>query len=160
MQDVMPISQTGYDKLRDEMSKLEQEAAELRIRVAEAREQGDLKENAEFIYGRQNLGFIEGRLGEIMGKLSYSKIVDCTQVPCDKVSFGTIVTLKNLETKKKVVYQILGPYDADLDNGSISILSPIGDALIDHKVGDVVCVTVPRGDIEFEILEITGSQIQ
>ena len=160
MQEVTPISQTGYDKLREEMGQLEKEAAELRVRVAEAREQGDLKENAEFIYGRQNLGFIEGRLGEIMGKLSYSKVVDCTQVPCDKVAFGTIVTLKNLETKKKVVYQLLGPYDADLDNGSISILSPIGDALLDHQVGDKVCVTVPRGDIEFEILEISKSLIQ
>ncbi|MHC5155615.1 MAG: GreA/GreB family elongation factor, partial [Planctomycetota bacterium] len=77
----MPISQTGYDALKAELEKLEKEAAELRERVAEAREQGDLKENAEYIYGRQNLGFVEGRMGEIRGKLNFSKPVDCTEVP-------------------------------------------------------------------------------
>jgi transcription elongation factor GreA len=156
----MPISRTGHEKLKEELSRLETEAAEVRQRVAEAREQGDISENAEFIYGRQQLGFIEGRLGEIRGKLNFSKTVDCTQVPTDKAAFGTVVTLKNLETGGKVVYQLLGPHDADLTDDSISILSPVGEALEDHVVGDQVSVIIPRGEVHFEILEITKSEIQ
>ncbi|MFZ9024775.1 MAG: GreA/GreB family elongation factor, partial [Anaerohalosphaeraceae bacterium] len=120
MHDIMPISQTGHAALKEELEKLEKEAVVVRKRVGEAREQGDLKENAEYIYGRQNLGFIEGRMGEIRGKLNFSKVVDCTEVPCDKVAFGTVVTLKNLENDAKMVFQVLGPYDADLTDDSIS----------------------------------------
>ena len=160
MQEIMPISQTGREKLLEEMEKLEKEAIVVRARVAEAREQGDLKENAEYIYGRQNLGFIEGRLGEIRGKLNFSKAVDCTEIPADKAAFGTVVTLKNLENNATVVFQLLGPYDADLTDDSISIVSPVGEAMLDHVVGDVFTATVPRGDIEFEILEINKSEIK
>jgi transcription elongation factor GreA len=156
----MPISQTSYDKLKEELSELEKEVVVVRQRVAEAREQGDLKENGEYIYGRQQLGFLEGRLGEIRGKLNYSKIIDCTQVPCDKAGFGTVVKLLDLKTQSKTVYQLLGPYDSDLTDDSISILSPIGDALIGLTVGDKFSVTVPRGELHFELLEITKSQIK
>ncbi len=159
MHDIMPISQTGHEKLKEELIELEAEAIEVRQRVKEAREQGDLKENAEYIYGRQNLGFIEGQLGEIRGKLNFSKIVDCTEVPRDKAAFGTVVTLLNTKTQKKVVFQLLGPYDADLTDDGVSILSPIGEAMLDHVVGDTFTATVPRGDIEFEVLEITKSEI-
>jgi transcription elongation factor GreA len=160
MHDVMPISQTGHEALKAELSKLEKEAAELRERVAEARAQGDLKENGEYIYGRQNLGFVEGRMGEIRGKLNFSRVVDCTQMPCDKAGFGTVVKLKNVETGGTVVYQLLGPHDADLTDDSISIVSPVGEALLDHVVGDTVSVMVPRGEVHFEILEISPSEIQ
>ncbi len=160
MQNIMPISQTGYEKLKEELSQLEKESVEVRQRVAEAREQGDLKENGEYIYGRQNLGFIEGRLGEIRGKLNYSKVMDCTQASCDRAGFGTVVTLLDLKTRKKVVYQLLGPHDSDLTDDSISILSPVGQALIGLAVGDKVSVTVPRGELHFEVLEIARSPIK
>jgi len=156
----MPISQTGYEKLKEELGKLDKEAIEVRKRVGEAREHGDLRENGEYIYGRQQLGFIEGRLGEIRGKLNFSKVVDCTQVSCDKAGFGAVVTLKNLETGGTVVYQLLGPHDADLTDDSISILSPVGEALVDRAVGDKVSVTVPRGQVHFELLEIAKSPIK
>ena len=159
MHDIMPISQTGHAALKEELEKLEKEAVVVRKRVGEAREQGDLKENAEYIYGRQNLGFIEGRMGEIRGKLNFSKVVDCTEVPCEKVAFGTVVTLKNLENDAKMVFQVLGPYDADLTDDSISMLSPIGEAMLDHVVGDTFTAVVPRGDLEFEVLEISKSEI-
>lgn len=160
MHDVMPISQTGHEALKAELEKLEKEAVELRQRVAEAREQGDLRENGEYIYGRQNLGFVEGRMGEIRGRLNFSKVVDCTQVSCEKAGFGTVVTLKNLETGGTVVYQLLGPHDADLTDDSISIVSPVGEALLDHTVGDKVSVMVPRGEVHFEIVEIAKSEIK
>lgn len=160
MHDIMPISQTGHKKLKEELSELEKEAVVVRQRVKEAREQGDLKENAEYIYGRQNLGFIEGRMGEIRGKLNFSKVVDCTGVPTDKAQFGTVVTLRNTENDAKMVFQLLGPYDADLTDDSISIASPIGDAMLDHVVGETFTATVPRGDLEFEVLEINKSDIK
>ena len=160
MYDVMPISQTGHEKLKEELSRLGDEAVVVRKRVAEAREQGDLKENAEYIYGRQNLGFIEGRMGEIRGKLNYSKPVDCTGVSCNCAAFGTIVTVMDLDTQKKVVYQLLGPYDFDLTDESISIVSPIGEALLDHVVGDKISVTIPRGEVNLELLEINKSTIK
>lgn len=159
MHEIMPISRTGREKLEAELAKLEKEAVKVRQRVAEAREQGDLSENAEYIYGRQNLGFIEGRLGEIRGKLNYSKVVDCTEVPADKAAFGTVVTLRNLENDATMVFQLLGPYDSDLTDDSISIESPIGTAILDHVVGDKISATVPRGEMHFEILEINKSEI-
>jgi transcription elongation factor GreA len=155
----MPISQTGRKKLEEELVKLEKEAVDLRKRVEEARAQGDLSENAEYIYGRQNLGFVEGRMGEIRGKLNYSKPIDCTEVVPDKAQFGTVVTLRNLENDAKMVFQLLGPYDADLTDDSISIHSPVGEAMLDRVVGDTFTATVPRGDLEFEILAIEKSEI-
>jgi transcription elongation factor GreA len=160
MHKIMPISQTGHEKLEAELVTLEAEAVKLRERVAEARAQGDLKENGEYIYGRQNLGFVEGRMGEIRGKLNFSKVVDCTEAPCDKVGFGAVVTLRNLDNGNRVVFQLLGPYDADLTDDSISIQSPIGEAMLNHVVGDTFSATVPRGEIHFEVLEINKSEIQ
>ncbi len=160
MHDIMPISQTGHNALKEELERLEIEAVELRKRVEEARLQGDLRENGEYIYGRQNLGFCEGRMGEIRGKLNYSKVVDCSTVSTDKVGFGTVVKLLNLDTQAKVTFELLGPHDADLTDDSISIASPIGEALLDQKVGDKIEVTVPRGDLRFEILEIKPCTIR
>lgn len=158
--DIHPISQTGYDKLKEELERLEIEAAELRIRVGEARLQGDLKENGEYIYGRQNLGFVEGRLGEVRGKLNFSKPTDCTLAPLDKAGFGAVVTLRNLDNNAAITWQLLGPHDADLTDDSISILSPIGQAILDHKPGDQFTATVPRGEMHFELLEITRSEFK
>lgn len=160
MHEVMPISETGYEKLREELERLELEAADLRQRVAEARAQGDLKENGEYIYGRQNLGFVEGRMAEIRGKINFSKVTDCTQAPLDKAGFGTVVKVKNLDNNQKMVFQLLGPHDSDLTDDSISILSPVGEALVGLAVGEQVSVTVPRGELHFEVLEISGSEFK
>jgi transcription elongation factor GreA len=160
MYDLVPISKTGFDKLHEELGQLEKEAIEVRKRVGEAREQGDLKENGEYIYGRQELGFIEGRLGELRGKINRSKVVDCTKVACEKAEFGTVVTLLNLDTQQKVTYQLLGPHDADIDTGSISIHSPVGDAIHGLSQGDKASVKNPRGMFHFEVIDITKSQVE
>ncbi|MCE5186187.1 MAG: transcription elongation factor GreA [Planctomycetaceae bacterium] len=158
--EIHPISQTGYNKLKEELAQLEKEAVELRKRVGEAREQGDLSENGEYIYGRQNLGFVEGRLGETRGKLNFSKPTDCTLAPLDKAAFGAVITLLNLDTQNKVTWQLLGPYDADLTDDSISILSPIGQAILDSRVGDKVTAVVPKGELHFEVLDIARSEFK
>ena len=160
MRDLVPISLTGFKKLNEELSELEAESEVVRKRVAEAREQGDLKENGEYIYGRQQLGFIDGRLGELRAKINCSEKVDCTTVQCDRALFGTVVTLLDLNTKKKVTYQLLGPNDADVDTGSISTYSPVGDAILGLSVGDKSSVTIPRGEFHFEVIDIAKSQIE
>jgi transcription elongation factor GreA len=154
MQDIVPISQTGHDKLREELSRLEIESIELGRRVAEARAMGDLRENGEYIYGRQNLGFVDGRIGEIKGKLNCSQVVDCTQVSCDRAGFGTALTVMDLQSGRKVVYHLLGPHDSELTPDGISILSPVGKAVVGLAVGDKVSVRVPRGERHLEVLEI------
>jgi transcription elongation factor GreA len=156
----MPISQTGHKKLSDELSTLEKEADDLRVRVAEAREMGDLKENGEYIYGRQNLGFVEGRMGEIRGKLNYSEAVDCTESTCDSVAFGSVVTVLDLDTEKEMVFQLLGGYDFDLTSNSISLQSPLGLALLDCAIGEKISVTVPRGEMNLKVLEIAKSEFK
>jgi transcription elongation factor GreA len=160
MRELVPISQTGFDKLKEELNELEEKLTEVRKRVAEAREQGDLRENGAYIYGRQEQGFIEGRLGELRSQINRSDIVDCTKVECDKAVFGTVVTLLDLDTQEKVEYQLLGPFDADVDEGSISIQSPVGGAVLGLSIGDKGSVTIPRGEYNFEVIDIGKSQIE
>ena len=160
MLDLMPISETGYEKLKEELAELEAERVIVSKRVGEAREMGDLKENGEYIYGRERLGFIDGSLGELRGQINQSEVIDCTTVKCDKANFGTVVTMLDLNTQKNVTYQLLGPNDADFDNGSISIHSPVGDAIFGLSVGDKESVTIPRGEFSFEVIEIGPSEIK
>ncbi len=160
MLDLEPISKTGYEKLKEELRRLEEELTEVKQTVAEAREQGDLKENGAYIYGRQRQGHIVGRIGELTGQLNRSDIIDCTKVKCDRAVFGTVVSLLDLDTKEKVTYQLLGPDEADIDTGGISIHSPVGLAILGHSVGDKVSVTTPRGERHFEVIDIARSQIE
>ena len=156
----MLVSQTGFKKLKEKLSQLEIKRSEVTKRVAEAREQGDLKENGAYIYGRQELGFINGRLGELRTKINLSEAIDCTKVPCNKAFFGSVVTLLDLNTKEKQTYQLLGPHDADYETGSISILSPVGDAILGLSIGDKASATTPKGEFHFEVIDIAKSQIK
>lgn len=160
MVDPVPISKTGYNKLKEELDRLEkEELPAVMQRVAEAREMGDLKENGEYITGRELQGFIVGRIRELKGMLNRSDIIDCTKVECDLAAFGTVVSLRDLDTGKELTYQLLGPDEADIDTGSISIQSPIGEALLGHAVGDAVSVETPRGDRHFEVIGIARAEI-
>ncbi len=156
----VPISTTGFKKLKEELEHLEKnEVPEVRQRVAEAREHGDLSENGEFIAGRERLGFLMGRVSELKGMINRSDIVDCTKVETDKARFGTVVTLLDLDTQKQVTYQLLGPDEADSDTGSVSTESPIGRAMLDSAIGDEVAFTTPRGDRRLEVVAIARSDI-
>lgn len=155
MYETEPISRNGYNKLLEELNRLEkEELPEVRQTVAAAREEGDLKENGAYIYGRQRLGQIEGRIGELKAKLNSADIIDCTTVECDRAVFGTVVTLLDLDTDKKMTCQLLGPHDADYDTGSISISSPIGSAIVGCSVGDKLTIKVPRGDRNLKVVDI------
>jgi len=160
MRDLIPISKTGYEKLKEEYKELEKERAVVSKRVGEAREQGDLKENGEYIYGRQRLGFIDGSLGEMRANINRSEVIDCSNVKTDQAVFGTVVTLLDLDTQEKVTYQLLGPNDADIDNDSISIYSPVGDAIYMLSVGEKGSVEIPCGEFRFEIIEIAKPKVK
>ena len=161
MIDPVPISRTGYKKLKEELNRLEkEELPEVRKAVEAAREDGDLKENAAYTYGRQRQGFIVGRIGELKGRLNRSDIIDCTKVKCDRAVFGTVVSLLDLDTEEKVTYQLLGPDEADYSTGSISVDSPVGRSILGHAVGDKMSVKIPRGDRHLEVMDITRSKVE
>jgi transcription elongation factor GreA len=161
MIDPVPISKTGYNRLKEELDRLEKnELPAVMQRVAEAREMGDLKENGEYISGREQQGFLVGRIRELRGMLNRSDIIDCTKVESDRAVFGMVVTLLDLDRNEQVTYQLLGPDEADSDTGSISVQSPIGRAILGHSVGDKVSVQIPRGDRNFEVIEVAKSKIE
>ncbi len=160
MRDLEPMSRSGYNRLMKELEQLETvELPEVKKTVAQAREEGDLKENGAYIYGRQRQGHIVGQIGELKGKLNRADIIDCTTVDCSRAVFGTVVTLLDVDTEEKIVYQLLGPDDADIDTGSISIYSPVGSAIVGNSVGDKLTVELPRGDRHFEVIDITKPEV-
>jgi transcription elongation factor GreA len=155
----VPISRTGYNKIKEDLDRLEKELTEVKQTVADARELGDLKENGAYIYGRERQGFIVGKIGELNAKLSRADIIDCTTVECDQANFGTVVTLLDLDTKKKITYQLVGPDESDYHDNGLSIHSPVGEAILGCAIGDQVTVSIPRGDRNLEVIAIEKSAI-
>ena len=151
-----PMTLNGAEALRAELDKLRREERPRIVQaIAEAREHGDLKENAEYHAAREQQGFVEGRIKEIEAKLSHAQVIDITRMePGDKVIFGSTVTLINLETDESVTYQIVGDDEADVKSGLISITSPISRAVIGKLEGDEIVVTTPAGEVEYEISEV------
>lgn len=123
--------------------------------IAEARELGDLKENAEYHAAREQQGMVEARIRDIEAKLSNAQVIDVTAIPhSGKAIFGTTVDIANVETDETVTYQIVGDDEADIKGGKISVNSPIARALIGKTEGDAVLVRTPGGDVEYEIVEV------
>lgn len=149
----VPMTVNGAEKLRAELNELKTVTRPRIITaIAEAREHGDLRENAEYHAAREQQSFCEGRIKEIEGKLAESEVIDVTRIePTGRVIFGTTVTLINLDTEKKSVYQIVGEDEADVAAGKISVGSPIARALMGKYEGDEVVVKAPAGDIDYEI---------
>lgn len=145
----------GEKLLRDELSQLKSvKRPQISEAIKEAREKGDLKENAEYHAAREQQSFTEGRIKDIESKLSNAQIIDVTQIPkSDKVIFGTTVVVVD-ENDKKITYKIVGEDEADLKKGMISVTSPISRSLVGKCEGDVVNIKTPSGDIEYEIIEV------
>lgn len=146
----------GEARLREELNHLKSVARPRVIEaIAEAREHGDLKENAEYHAAREEQGFIEGRIKEIEGKLSECQVIDVKSIPhTGKVVFGTTVTLFNVTTEETVTYQIVGDDEADVKQKKISYASPIAKAIIGKMEGDEVSIQVPSGEVVYEIEEV------
>ncbi|MGY2460840.1 transcription elongation factor GreA [Vreelandella sulfidaeris] len=149
----VPMTVAGERSLREELDHLKSEARpQVIAAIAEAREHGDLKENAEYHAAREQQGFIEGRIQEIESKLSVAQVIDVTKLPkTGKVIFGVTVSLLNLDTDAEVTYRIVGEDEANIKSGRISVTSPIARALIGKEEGDVVVVKTPGGDVEYEV---------
>ncbi|WP_337840879.1 transcription elongation factor GreA [Rheinheimera sp.] len=152
----IPMTVQGAQQLRDELQELKTVKRPAVIEaIAEAREHGDLKENAEYHAAREQQGFIEGRIQDIEAKLSNAQIIDVTKMPNNgKVIFGSTVTILNLDTEEEVTYRIVGDDEADIKNNLISVNSPIARGLIGKEQDDVVRVKTPAGEVEFEIAEV------
>lgn len=146
----------GERDLRQELDGLKgQERPRIVQAIAEARAQGDLRENAEYQYAKNEQGFIEGRILEIEGKLSNVQIIDITLIPeSGKIIFGTTVELLNLDNDEELTYTIVGDDEADIKKGKLSVYSPIARAMIGKEVGDVVLVKTPNGNVEYEIRSV------
>jgi transcription elongation factor GreA len=151
-----PMTAKGAEMLRNELQELKTVKRPSIIKsIAEAREHGDLKENAEYHAAREQQSFCEGRIQDIEGKLSNVQIIDVTKMPnTGKVIFGTTVTIINIETEAEITYKIVGDDESDIKNNLISVNSPIARGLIGKVVDDVVNIQTPKGTVEFEIIEV------
>lgn len=151
----VPITKKGFEALRAELVRLRKVDRPQNIQdIAEAREHGDLRENAEYKAAKERQQFIDTRTSELEGKLVEAEVIEITPGKGDTVVFGATVRMTDVESEEEKTYTLVGLEEADLKNGSISVQSPIGRALIGHKVGDVVQVTRPAGKVEYEILDI------
>lgn len=150
------MTKQGEAMLRAELEQLKKvDRPTIVAAIAEAREHGDLKENAEYHAAREQQSFCEGRIKEIEGKLADSQVIDITSIPANgKVIFGATVDVVNTETEEEHRYQIVGEDEADVKAGKISVTSPIARALIGKEVDDVAVVAAPGGTIEYEVLEV------
>lgn len=150
----IPISVQGYQKLEQELAKLKSERPEVIQAIKEAREEGDLKENAGYDAARERQGMLEARINYIESRLPQYNVIDLNTLGGEKVIFGATVLVEDVDTEEEKSFTLLGPDEADFAQGSISINSPVGQALIGHQVGDEISIDVPKGRVTYEIIEI------
>ena len=153
--DKVPMTTGGFDRLKSELQTLKSNDRPAVIKaIAEAREHGDLSENAEYHAARERQSFIEGRIMEIEDKISRAEVIDVSKLSGKKVQFGATVTIADEETDEETTYQIVGEHEADISDGRLSIAAPIARALIGKSVGDSVEVHTPKGEKVYEILKV------
>ncbi|MCL5042991.1 MAG: transcription elongation factor GreA [Gammaproteobacteria bacterium] len=152
-----PMTKQGAEALEVELKHLKSVMRpQISKAIAEARELGDLKENAEYHAAREQQGMVEARIRDIEGRLGNAQIIDVTTIaPTGKVIFGTTITIANVDTDEEVVYKIVGEDEAEIKQRKISVTSPIARALIGKEVGDIVAVQTPGGLVEYEIVEVS-----
>ena len=153
--DKIPITNIGFEKLEEELKNLKSVERPTVIKsIAEAREHGDLSENAEYHAAKEKQSFIEGRIADLENKISRAEIINTKKLKSNKIIFGATVTLGEVGKKKQVVYQIVGTEEADVENGKISISSPLARALLGKSIDDSVEVYSPGGSKEYEVENI------
>lgn len=150
-----PITKSGYEAVEKELNQLiKVDREEIKVAISEARELGDLKENAEYHSAKEKQALIEGRISQLQGVIASAKVVDPAQMSGDRVVFGATVTLLDVDKDESVTYQIVGDIESDSSKGKISFQSPLGKALIGKEEGDTVIVKAPKGDVEYEVEEV------
>ena len=155
MMDKVPMTAAGFQRLQDDLKHLKGSERPASIRaIAEAREHGDLSENAEYHAARERQSVIEGQIGEIEDRISRAEVIEASKLSGNTVKFGATVTLVDEDTDEEVTYQLVGEFEADINAGLLSITSPLARALIAKTVGDNIEVTTPGGSQAYEILKI------
>lgn len=157
----IPISVQGYKKLEEELAQLKKERPLIIQAIKEAREEGDLRENAGYDAARERQGMAEARIKYIESRMGLYKVVDLDSLSGEKATFGATVSVEDVDNGESREYTLLGPDEADPARGSISFLSPVGQALLGKEVGDEVTVEIPRGKVTYEItdIEFRGSTV-
>jgi transcription elongation factor GreA len=151
----IPFTKQGYENLKQELARLKRVERPENIKAIEtARAHGDLSENAEYHAAKERQSFLEGRIGEISYKLGVAKIIDPESVPKDIVRFASRVKVENLDSEEQMEYMIVGPDEADIKEGRISVSSPLGSALIGKRPGDEATLQAPGGKRTYEIIDI------
>ncbi len=156
MHESVPMTREGYERLKAEVTRLESEEMPLLTqKLADARAEGDLKENAEYHAQRENQGMLMTKINELRTKLASAEIVDTSALPKDTVAFGATVKVKDLEFGDEDTYTLVGAGDEDYETGRILITSPVGQGLLGKKVGEIAEVNAPAGLLKFEVLDIS-----
>jgi transcription elongation factor GreA len=151
----VPMTGEGYRALDEELKRLKtQERPSVIAAISEARQHGDLSENAEYHAAKDRQGWIEGRIAEIEDKISRAQVIDVSKLSGSQVKFGATVTVVDEDTEDESRYQIVGEHEADVKQGKISVASPLARSLITKEVGDVVEVNTPGGVKSYEILKV------
>jgi transcription elongation factor GreA len=151
----VPMTAAGYNRLQEELKQLKSVERPAVIRaIAEAREHGDLSENAEYTAARERQSFIEGRVLELEDKISRAEVIDVTKVSGSTIKFGATVTLADEDTEEESTYQIVGQDESDIKSGFLSVSAPLARALIGKSVGDKVEVTTPAGSKSYEVVKL------
>jgi transcription elongation factor GreA len=151
----IPMTADGFQRLEEELRHLKQTERPAVIRqIAEAREHGDLSENAEYHAARERQSFIEGRVAELEDKIARAEVIDVSKLSGKQIKFGATITVVDEDTDEKNSYQIVGPDEADIREKRLSITSPLARAVIGKKVGDTVEVTTPNGSKSYEIVKV------
>ena len=152
----IPITPAGYLKLQEELDRLLKVDRPKNIKnISEARAHGDLSENAEYHAAKEQQSFLEGRIQELKTKLALADVIDPAKISQNKIAFGAKVKVMDLDTDEKKTFRLVGPDEADVKSGRISISSPVGKALLNKEIGDIVNVKAPAKTMEYEILEIS-----
>ena len=155
MSESIPMTRTGYNKIKDQVLRMENDEMPLIAqRIADARAEGDLKENAEYHGARESQGMLQAKINLLKDKLARASIIDTSNLPQDEVAFSATVTVKDLEYDDEEVFVLVGAGEEDYDTGRILATSPLGAGLLGKKVGAVVEIDVPKGKLKFEILKI------
>lgn len=151
----VPITKQGYERLKNELQRLQKEERPTVIKaIEEARGHGDLSENAEYEAAKDKQGLIEGKINDLLQKLGHSEVIELPEDGNGRIVFGSVVKMEDLETGEIASYRLVGPYEADVQTGTISVTAPLGKALIGREEGDEVKVQTPKGVRNFEILEV------
>lgn len=159
MSDRIPMTRTGYDKKKAEMDRLNNEEMPIILeRLAKARAEGDLSENAEYHGARESQGMLQAKINQISGELSRAALIDPSKLPKGIVGFGSTVVVKDLEFLDEEEFTLVGAGEEDYDTGKILITSPLAQGLVGKKVGEKAEIEVPAGTQRFEILEIRFDQ--